>query len=112
MNRRKFSKKPRKAKRPLFQLPVGFTEYDVYAEDRPDHGDGEVLAFCNSTPRRKIVFSKKIPLGAQRAALWHEFFHAIFYELGWLGDWDNEAKVEALANAVMRVRMNKATRWL
>jgi hypothetical protein len=67
--------------------------------------DGEaVQGYCDFDNKRIHLFT-----GATeeivRAALWHEFFHAAFDTMGRAELVHDEALVEALAQAVMRVRL-------
>lgn len=88
-----------------FKIPVAFTNYKVVPHKAMPACDGEeVQGYCD--------FDKKeihVHIGSSedltRAALWHEFFHAVFDTIGRVELVHDEALVESLAQAVMRVRL-------
>jgi hypothetical protein len=87
-----------------FRIPVVHTTYRVALTKRKANCDGEaVQGFCNFADRRLSVHDSDNP-DTTRAVLWHEFFHAALHELGRPDMRDDEALVEGLALAVMRMR--------
>jgi hypothetical protein len=84
-----------------FPLPVAFVDYQVelVRELR------QAAAECDFSKRRIRIAEGTNPEN-WRATLWHEFFHAVLFELGRDKLADDEALVEALAIAVMRVRVS------
>lgn len=89
-----------------FELPVAFTEYTLTFAAKPIKVEGEeVLGYCHYAPRVIKVRYDSGNVELVRATAWHEFFHAVFRELG-RGDLaNNEMLVDGLALAVMRVRL-------
>ncbi len=82
-----------------FNLPVAFATYAVTPVVKlKDYGE------CNFD-LRTIVIRKQPHVDAERFVAWHEFFHALMHELGYQSLRDDEAFVESLALAVMRVRL-------
>lgn len=87
-----------------FSLPVAHTAYEVtLSKKRPKVGKEEVQGYCHYEPRKIAAFDHPTP-EVTRACVWHEFFHAVLHELG-TDLSQNEALVEGLAIAVMRVRL-------
>jgi hypothetical protein len=82
-----------------FPLPVAFTDYQVELVKELKQAAGE----CDFA-RKRIRIAEGTSPENWRATLWHEFFHAVLYELGRDKLSDDEALVEGLAIAVMRVR--------
>lgn len=81
-----------------FSLPVAYANYLVTPVVKfDDHGK------CDFD-LRTIIVARNAHRDAMRATLWHEFFHAVFHELGYAELRDDEALVEGLALSLMRVR--------
>ena len=95
-------------KKPWFILPVLHADYPVRKKAVVDPTDKEVQAECwfptKEEIKREINVRSSLTPDQMRAALWHEFFHALFHEYGDQPGCENESKVEAFAQAVMRVR--------
>jgi hypothetical protein len=87
-----------------FYLPVAFVDYRVEFVKALDRAAGE-CDFAN----RLIKLAEGTSAENLRATAWHEFFHAVLYELGRDKLSDDEALVEGLAIAVMRVRTQVPT---
>jgi hypothetical protein len=88
-----------------FRLPVAHTTYLVTTNKRKPNCDGELVqGYCNYGARR-ISLYRNPNAEAMRAALWHEYVHALLHELGRPDMADDEALVEGIAQAVMRVRL-------
>ena len=90
-----------------FDVPVIFADYHVTLTAAYPKVDGkEVLGFCHYEPRNIQVRYHGSNVELVRATLWHEWFHAAFRELGRGELASDEALVDGLANAVLRVRLN------
>ena len=90
-----------------FTMPVLHADYPVQKAKNVDRSDPAVQARIWYPPnKRAIKVEKDLTTDQMRSALWHEFFHAVFHEYGDEDGCDNESKVEAFAQAVMRVRRN------
>jgi hypothetical protein len=89
-----------------FELPVVFAQYSVTLTNVYPKVDGEnVLGYCHYEPRIIKVRYSDSNAELSRATIWHEWFHAAFRELG-RGELSvDEALVDGLANALMRVRL-------
>lgn len=90
-----------------FKLPVAHTTYRVDITKNQPKCDGEsVQGYVNYTDRRIRVHRNATP-EVTRAALWHEFVHGLFHELGREDLADDEALVGEVAQALMRVRIEQ-----
>jgi hypothetical protein len=88
------------------ELPVVFADYTVKFTAKYPEVDGRTVnGYCDYTKREIAVYANPTNPELLRATLWHEFFHAAFRELGRSGLADDEALVDGLANALMRVRL-------
>lgn len=93
-----------------FTLPVAHVTYQVTLQrDRPKVDGKPVQGYCNFD-KRQIVVRLTENVETVRQVILHEWFHALFYELGHPAMADNEALVEGAAIAMMRVRLE--TPWL
>lgn len=84
-----------------FAIPVAFVNYEVELVGELKDAAGE----CDFS-RRRIRIAEGTSAENWRATLWHEIFHALLYELGREKLADDEALVEALAIAIMRIRLD------
>ena len=88
-------------------LPVVFADYKVTLRTRHPEVDGEkVQGFCYFAKSEIVVFdgpNKELT----RATMWHESVHAILRELGRSELMNDEALVDGLANAIMRIRLKE-----
>lgn len=91
-------------KKRAFVVPIAFTDYRVEIVDALKGAAGE----CDFAKRR-IRVDDGTSAENWRATLWHEIFHALLYELGRDKLADDEALVEGLAIAVMRIRTQVPT---
>ena len=87
-------------KRKRFYLPVIFTEYHV----RPVKALKDASGCCN-VKTREIHIADGTSAENWRATLWHEWAHAFLHEMGRPELCADEAFVEALALAIMQVRV-------
>lgn len=89
-----------------FDLPVVFADYHVELMAKYPKVDGkEVLGYCHYEPRIiKVRYHASNP-ELVRATLFHEWFHAVFRELGRGELSSDETLVDGLANALMRLRL-------
>lgn len=83
-----------------FSLPVVFTEYTV----KPVKAIKDASGACN-VATRTIVIAPGTSAENWRATLWHEWGHAFFHEMGRPELCADEALIEALAIAIMQVRV-------
>jgi hypothetical protein len=89
-----------------YELPVVFATYSLTLTPNYPKVDGkDVLGYCHYEPRIIKVRYHSSNVELVRATVWHEFFHAAFRELGRGELASDEALVDGLANAVMRVRL-------
>jgi uncharacterized protein YjaZ len=92
-----------------FALPIAHTHYKVqFSKKKPRVGKDECQGYCDYK-NRKIVIWMNPNTTAMRACLWHEYHHALFYELGHEGLACEEGIVEGMALAIMRVRLEVPT---
>ena len=103
-------RKNRKRARLGTLVPVLHTHYKL--EPQYDFGD-DTCGLCTSGAVRHIRISatQQDPF-PWSATFWHEFFHAAFFELGFMQDVDSEAKVEGLAHAMMTLLTERHGRYL
>lgn len=79
------------------RVPVAYTSYRLETQ-----ADMKPLGQCNYG-KKKIKISRTLKdYGQWSNAFWHEWFHAVAFELGYEKVADNEALVEAFAQAMMR----------
>jgi hypothetical protein len=80
-----------------YELPVVFATYSLTLTPNYPKVDGkDVLGYCHYEPRIIKVRYHSSNVELVRATVWHEFFHELA---------SDEALVDGLANAVMRVRL-------
>lgn len=82
-----------------FRIPVAFVDYTVELVKELPGAAGE----CDFAKRR-IRIAEGTSAENWRATLFHEYFHALLYELGREKLADDEALVEGLAISIMRLR--------
>lgn len=87
-------------KQKSFYLPVAFTEYHV----KPVKGIKDASASCD-VEKRLILIGPGTSAENWRATLWHEWAHAFFHEMGRPELCNDESLVEAMAIAIMQVRV-------
>jgi uncharacterized protein YjaZ len=88
-----------------FSLPVAFTTYRVeFSRKKPRVGKDDCQGYCDFK-NRKIVIWENPNQESMRACLWHEYHHALFYELGHDELAGEEGIVESMALSIMRVRL-------
>lgn len=94
-----------------FTLPVLFADYDVRLTVHPPIVDGKPANGSFDPDARRIRVHYDVTNHEMvRATIWHEFFHAVFRELGRSTLDDDYELADNLANAVMRVRLTHP--WL
>jgi len=95
-----------KRRRPkVFYLPVAFAEYKIRPVARIDvMTKGDAAGACD-LKGRSIMVAEGTNAENWRATLWHEWAHAFFHEMGRTELCNDEALIEALAIAIMQVRM-------
>lgn len=87
-----------------FTIPIAFCDYKVECVNALKGAAGE----CDFSKKR-IRVDEGTSAENWRATLWHEIFHALLYELGRDKLSDDEALVEGLAIAIMRIRLTVPT---
>jgi hypothetical protein len=93
-----------------FTIPVAHVNYEVVLTRRPPRvGKEPVQGYCDYRAR-KIAVHLHSNLEVVRQTIFHEFFHALLYELGRGDLCQNEALVEGVALSVARVRLQEP--WL
>jgi len=115
--RRTASKAPRTGrkgrKKVWFHLPALYSSYPVTKVKTLTVGGDASAAVCSTPPEHRRGIQLRaggLTRDQQRVILWHEAFHAIFHEAGLEANFEDEALVEMLAQAVMRIR--KEVPWL
>lgn len=86
-------------------VPVAHAQYKVRTvkglTTREEGRDCKALG--ETEYERKLIYIEHdLAPGPWLMTFWHEWFHAVFHELGYEADSDNEAKVDSLAQAVTR----------
>lgn len=88
-----------------FTLPVAHVDYEVELVRKQPRMEGKpVQGYCDFD-KRKIVVHIVGNVELLRQTIRHEYFHALFYELGHPAMANNEGLVEGCALADMRVRL-------
>ncbi len=88
-----------------FRLPIASVNYTVTTNKRKPNCNGTLVqGYCYYKAKRISAYRNPNPV-TFRATLWHEVFHALFYEMGRKDLADDEALVEGLAQAIMRIRL-------
>lgn len=94
-----------------FTLPVLYADYSVtLRRQHPKVENEKVLGFCYYAKRQIEVYDNPVNKELTRATLWHEWTHAVLRELGRSELMNDEALVDGIANALMRVRLKEP--WL
>lgn len=86
-----------------FSLPVAHVNYSVKFEKSIKHKGKAVHGLCDVTTRT-IRVELKANMELIRQIIWHEFLHALFYEIDQVIDGEDESVTDAVATAIMRVR--------
>jgi hypothetical protein len=87
-----------------FTLPVAHVDYRVVFQKSVKHKGRPVHGLCDVS-RRIIRIEIKENMELMRQVCWHEFTHALYYEIGQVIDGENEAVTDTVATAIMRVRL-------
>lgn len=93
-----------------FTLPVAYTSYLVVTVKKPPILNGDPCQGICDTDLRVITLWRNPNKEAMLAALIHEFFHALFHELGREKLHEDEALVEGCAQPVTRLLLERP--WL
>jgi hypothetical protein len=86
-----------------FTIPVSHVNYDVVFQRVVKHKGKEVHGLCDVS-KRIIRIEIKPNIELMRQTIWHEWNHALFYEIGQVIDGENESVTDTVATAIMRVR--------
>lgn len=87
-----------------FPVPIIHAQWHVdLFKERPRVGGDKVQGYCDYKNRRIGLWINPNEL-ALRAAWWHEFFHALLYEMGDENAADEHDFIQSLADGVMCVR--------
>ncbi|HXE08331.1 MAG TPA: hypothetical protein VN612_10565 [Acidobacteriaceae bacterium] len=92
-----------------FTLPVAHVNYRVVFQKSVKHNGRAVHGLCDVT-KRVIRVEIKDNMELIRQIIWHEFLHALFYEIDQIIDGENESVTDTVATAIMRVRVECS--WL
>ncbi|HZC81139.1 MAG TPA: hypothetical protein VE222_05380 [Nitrospiraceae bacterium] len=94
-----------------FTIPILHATYPVLWHKFPDEtqADATWIRFQHRKPKKEraarcIRIDPRATTSQIRAALWHEAFHVMFHEYGREDLAKSEALVEAMGQAVMRIR--------
>lgn len=88
-----------------FPVPIVHTEWTVALyKEKPNVEGDKVQGFCDFTKRRIGLWMNPNE-EALRACFWHEFAHALLYELGCDDAADSDTLVEGFAIGIMGVRL-------
>ncbi len=87
-----------------FTLPVAHVDYRVVFQKSVKHKGKAVHGLCDVT-KRVIRVEIKPNLELMRQVIWHEFHHALHYEIDQVIDGENESVTDTVATAIMRVRL-------
>jgi hypothetical protein len=86
-----------------FTIPVAHVDYRVVFQKVVKHKGKPVHGLCDVS-KRIIRIEIKPNIELMRQVCWHEFTHALFYEIGQVIDGENESVTDTVATAIMRVR--------
>jgi hypothetical protein len=87
-----------------FTIPVSHVNYDVVFQKVVKHKGRPCHGLCD-VENRIIRIEIKSNLELMRQTIWHEWNHALFYEIGQVIDGVNESVTDTAATAIMRVRL-------
>jgi hypothetical protein len=87
-----------------FTLPVAHVDYRVIFQKSVKHKGKPVHGLCD-VAKRIIRIETKPNVELMRQVVWHEAIHALFYEIGQVIDGENESVTDAVATAIMRIRL-------
>lgn len=83
-------------------IPVAHTRYKLKPRQRM-----KPLGKCKYHKKQISINRALKSIGPWSAAFWHEWFHAVFHEGGYESQSDNEALVEFLGQAMLRMLDDK-----
>lgn len=86
-----------------FTLPVLYTDYSVLFQKSVKHKGKPVHGLCDVS-KRVIRIEIKPNMELMRQVIWHEFGHALHWELGQAIDGEDESVTDQVATAIMIVR--------
>lgn len=87
-----------------FVLPVAHVDYRVVFQKSVKHKGKPVHGLCD-VAKRIIRIEMKPNVELMRQVIWHEWNHAVYYEIGQVIDGENESVTDTVATAIMRVRL-------
>jgi hypothetical protein len=88
-----------------FTLPVSHVNYRVIFQKAVKHKGKPVHGLCDVS-KRIIRIEIKQNVELMRQVIWHEWNHALYYEIGQVIDGENESVTDTVATAIMRVRID------
>lgn len=84
----------------VLSVPVAHANYKLKASVKLP---SDALGMTTYKPKTIAIGNTVTNLETWCLTFWHEYFHAVFTELGYESDSCNESKVEAMAHAMMRL---------
>jgi hypothetical protein len=87
-----------------FTIPVSHVDYKVVFQKVVKHKGKPVHGLCDRA-KRVIRIEIKDNIDLMRQTIWHEWGHALPYEIGQVIDGENESVTDIVATAIMRVRL-------
>lgn len=86
-------------------IPVGHTQYKVVFTKKPPKLNGrECHGHCDVNTRTITVWRNPNSI-ALRSTIFHEWLHAVFFEMGWDTLVDDHSVIVAMEISLMRLRL-------
>jgi hypothetical protein len=86
-------------------IPVAHTQYRVVFTKKPPLLKGKACQGICDPATKTITVWRNPNATALRSTLFHEWLHAVFYELGWDTLADDHSVIVALEISLMRLRL-------
>lgn len=89
----------------IHAIPVGHTQYRVvFSKKKPVVAGEKCQGYCDYKQRKIVIWANPNSM-ALRSCLFHEWLHAVFYELGHEDLADDHSIIAPLEMALMRLRL-------
>jgi hypothetical protein len=89
----------------LAAIPVAHTQYKIRFVKKPPKVRGkECQGVCDPATKTITIWRSGNPT-AMRSTIFHEWLHAVFYEMGWDSLADDHSIIVALEISLMRLRL-------